>query len=922
MNIQRIFSLRLLVCAFFLHNAHALVQTTTNLAGAATTTAFHKKTGVWFIGSTAAAADDIILSYVGPVGSNAAGPNTETLNPTVVGGAAGGSTINLLALSDEVPYNVNNIRAVFVSSDNPDVLACGGENGTNTTLTPVTGHNILGLTAGSNNWTGSAYAFIAVGGDAQAAWGVATSGIGIVTVANTSNALALVGGATLPFAATSNFVTNNTNAATITGNPVLHWNSDLSRLYVGIQAASNGTNGSAVLALSIFRTNGNAVAQNFPIINNTFTALNTGADTDHSNIIGCNIANGQGATNYSVLALDTMKTSTGHNYLIVQGGKGVATAAPKQQIFALPLVDADGDYPGTLAMVTNTTTGLTSFKKTAIANTHLFTETVGGNPSVAMVGGNGLPINVGVANNITQMMAIGDAVYCSVQTSVAGDGTADQGGIFYSQAIFNSDGSIGGWTAWAKALPSSSAIGVNGCNFFAVDAIEGKIWTIPNAHNTHVLVSRWEQPTTQDTLVGSVNALLNGPCYSQLNLHQQVVNFGNNQKSRVALFGGNNTVVAVVTGSAAAGAGYKAVEVPTADWTVDTVKAVSVSLGLEKAGAVTALGWTNQGDNAQDSYVLAGTNGGLYALVQTTNSAGANLQFADLATNAAPCDGTYSWKALTAITDPVVSILSMQGTTTPVTFVLTQGTTHKLWRLSAATKLNLADLNATATLVWESSALNNTGNLPSFFYGMSSVMVTNNATASTLVISTDKGLYIADDVTKNDATQIAFAPLNLPNVFNPAHSLFTPLRTLANQDIYCVGNFLGQAPGGGWAPRATSALASINFGINPSQQYQPNTQCGGSVAAGYRLLAPSAYIKSFYTDGGRRFWIEQIIGDSKDGNTLHIIPFYIGTNDYNQTEVDDLPDTVIGSSKTFYWVNEMGAGYIMAGTDTGVIALQ
>lgn len=147
------------------------------------------------IGSTAAAADDVIITYAPP-----ATGTTETLVANTVKGIQN-KTITQLAISEQVPVNNSNIRAVYVASDGPTKLQVMRLNGMGTSLEKTTikdaagneNNRIIGLTG-----NGFFKFFLPVGHNAEVWWNN-NSTIGYVTLSNNTNdRLTYVGGNTTP----------------------------------------------------------------------------------------------------------------------------------------------------------------------------------------------------------------------------------------------------------------------------------------------------------------------------------------------------------------------------------------------------------------------------------------------------------------------------------------------------------------------------------------------------------------------------------------------------------------------------------------------------------------------------------------------------------------------------------------------------
>ena len=933
MNIQRLFSLQLLLCSGLLFKeAYSFVTASGEIKGNITQTFLHKRAGTWAIGSTGGADEPIISVALQLAGGAAAVVPTSVTGTNV--GEGGGESITALTVCDTSSADDDNVRIVYVKSETPTELHVTSNNEVSTFIADniikdADPSNITGIVALASNELDTIMMAVHAGG-----WGTNDSGICYATLSDDAeNTLTYVGKAndnTTAFAldaSTDQVKGASASAPTISdNNPVMHWCRNLNRWYVGIQGntGTDGADGITVLsAYSIDSNNENAITS-IPLVNgNHNSELKNGSNPENSNIIGCLKNGATVSVNYSILKIDSMFTSTGKDYLIVQGGLGTDEENPSRQIFALPLVGKTGDIPGALAYIDNITDKKSvSFSTTAIDETCLYTET----SFPAQVGQGPLPVTA-AKDVITQMMVIGDAVYCSVSTNAVQTATAVSG-LYRSQAEFDHTGQIVGWSIWTQVLPneaSGSSITNGSCSFFAVDAISGKIWTTPGNSLTTVRLSQWEQPKETDTFVGSVNALLEGPCYSQLTLNTAMSNYIAQQDAQLSLFGGNNKVIVVKTGEEN---GEAHIVQPTTDWTDSNSQAVDISLGLEKAGAVNTLAFTNQNSSNYNNYLLAGTNGGLYAFVETDGEAGIDISNGgdDIDTDDDPFDGTYSWKHVDAIgNEPVVKIVTMGGASNdaPVTFVLTHGAQHKLWRINAASEGNttLTTLNATAVLVWPADPLDNSSGLPCFFYDIASINGADSQNGSTLLLATNAGLYKAENPTEENGADMSFNRLDLSNESNSITSLFTQNGRLNPQTVCYTRQVLRQAPGGGWAPAVRSSLGQISFDVNPafdnqSQYYQALS--GDKVAQGNIPLGSS--IKNFFTDGGRRFYIEQVEGDSKNGCTLHTIPFH--SNDYLITEVDDLDDAAISAANTFYWINNMGAGYLMAGTDNGIIALQ
>lgn len=185
----------------------------------------------------------------------------------------------------------------------------------------------------------------------------------------------------------------------------------------------------------------------------------------------------------------TMHTRTHLPYLIVVGGNGQDT---KQEVYALPLVNNVADPAhGTLANVKLNPVDLfiNGNPKSFYARTFLIParqpdELFSNTDIAARVGFDGI-----LPSNITDIQVSNDAIFVSVED----DGNSLQGGIFYSQALFDSHGKIKGWTRWQRVTGNAQkTIG------FAFDQIDGNFWFMPgeNQQTFNVFRTLWSKGET------------------------------------------------------------------------------------------------------------------------------------------------------------------------------------------------------------------------------------------------------------------------------------------------------------------------------------------------------------------------------------------------------------------------------------------
>jgi len=243
----------------------------------------------------------------------------------------------------------------------------------------------------------------------------------------------------------------------------MFWDQQLQRLYMVTRILAANT-GNADGGLGIMM--GYLTVENGQQKLNFVKMAPDAAFTNGNQIIG-GIHGGVGQVRVVLDKVRVMHTSTGLSYLIVNGDSANGVPAnTTRKVFALPLVDKNSSPTdnswvtdaghGVLAAVTsapttNWSTGIfgkataeffysRTFTTPATAAGHLYSNTIAAtNP--ACVGG-------GLAGaDIADMVVMRDTVF--VTRSTQNDAPS---GIYYSQALFNADGTIKGWTNWARAF--------------------------------------------------------------------------------------------------------------------------------------------------------------------------------------------------------------------------------------------------------------------------------------------------------------------------------------------------------------------------------------------------------------------------------------------------------------------------------------
>lgn len=241
-------------------------------------------------------------------------------------------------------------------------------------------------------------------------------------------------------------VTEINNTAT------LYWNSYLSTLYIGLQlkASENSTSGARAVVAGII-TEGGVLSLRSIAPDAAFSST--------KNIVGERGGTGDAARTI-INKISSMHTSTYLDYLIVQGGNG--TIDHDRKLFALPLVnDPTSPALGQLAKKNqkprNNFNQDGRFISRVLAEPaeqagDLFTE----QDNAAFIGGSLTP------GRVRDIFVNGDTVFASIE-----DSQEQQGGIWYSQAIFNKEGLIAQWSPWRRAGAVGSIFG------FALDGHSG-----------------------------------------------------------------------------------------------------------------------------------------------------------------------------------------------------------------------------------------------------------------------------------------------------------------------------------------------------------------------------------------------------------------------------------------------------------------
>lgn len=699
------------------------------------------------------------------------------------------------------------------------------------------------------------------------------------------------------------------NNATVNQKVGLHWDSRLARLYTAINGTTAGAPGDGIKTVAVIEV---TVAGTLIIRSILPNGALVNGQTDKI-IAATQAAN---PLNVGIDQVRVMHNSTGPSYLITGGSKLENSA---NIIHALPLVDVgnpNDPNQGVLANKNAFNPVTHRFETPAVNNADLTSTS----DDFATVGMGPLPLqSTEPINNLT---VAGDTVYVSIDTQPFSN---NEVGVFYSQAQFDETGKIIRWTPWSKhAFPYygfSTETLPGPIKGFAVDAANGTVWAVNDYPNATVRLTAWDKgfvpDSTVQTLALTLNSQLTQGCYSVLDLDQSTRGF-TSTAGRYALFGGADRVAIAQISFAFNPPALNSAQFINNDFSIPANFGITqLPVG---AGAVTTLEYARQLTGTNSNFFFAGTNTGLYAF---TDGNGNGFDVSQLANvNQSPLS-TNRWQLVDGIQGAIVEI----KTTGNALYVMTtessktQPLSYNIYRLPFAT--NIATMAANKILI-ASSATGSLANT-SVFYGMQIIATQPDGSTEQLVIGTNNGLYQSKRIGGVQAAS------------SSADADWT-IISKTNGRLFNTIGYIDNAP----IPAAPpSTIWPINLvDLNKCKIYNNSIidQLAGSNDATPFAFVPAFFntniptsknantlepISYFWTDGLRRFIIAKNNGEFGGYNHLIVLPFDLiewGVNSIENQFVDSGVPLTVG---TYYWIRTIGAsGIILAGTDSGVIALE
>lgn len=710
----------------------------------------------------------------------------------------------------------------------------------------------------------------------------------------------------------------------------------LDRLFVGVRivTGNNATDiGRSVVVGQVDSTDNNKLVFR-PIVDESAVSV-------IDNIIAI-----EGATeSLGALNIRVMHSTPGPDYLIVNGGIG-ETVDIGNELYALPLVNdpCNPTIHGTLANVSSELQenihGKLVFTQPATAPLELYNS--GERP--ALVGDSELPIEPD--QQISDIVVVDDTVYVSLALTPTCDTSANDTGIFYSQAQFGNDGKIISWTPWTKrATPFNAFPGVtlpngschNGAvQFFDVDAKTGNIWIVEGSSCKLVGVTSWSTGILCNDLISQVRAALCDGSYSSLDLDQSTNGFLNNTIHRYALFGGVNKVVfarishaCLIDEENSSQTVIQNFSCPE-NFLVTELPSESGNPCPLISGCVQALQYSRNEANVDNGYFFAGTQQGLFAFSVDGNG----FNPSQLTTLDQPPFTTGSWQKIENIPGSVIAIkssglslyvLTQESTCTDpfkstLYSILFEDTLQKMF------EVNNIDIIAQTGVGIFSNVLSFNG-IQIVATGDPDDIVTVKQKEQ-LVLATNQGLFLSR-ADQNPERGIA-------NATNQTEANWTKIQPALG--AFMFSNVFGidtQPQQTVWPVSVQDPGFLMRFDRSSVHQFSvqgdPNNATNPPLFNGFipepfnavdscsfKTLDPINY---FFSDGARRFFLLNRTHDCSTKINVAALPF--DTYQWSLNQFDILDHPVLAKEQRFYWMHTIGvSGYVMAGTNCGVIGLQ
>jgi len=648
----------------------------------------------------------------------------------------------------------------------------------------------------------------------------------------------------------------------------------------------------------------------------------------------------------------TMKTSTNKSYLIVNGGIEKVGTGPQRgnEIYCLR-------YSNTSMVVVQNNVNANSLQNGYAASV------LAGDVSVSLTVGGG-PAPWDKQYYASDMRVVGDAVYVSFN-AVARDGSNDPGD-WSSQAIFDNNGVIIGWTAWERVLKTYGGTnvgpflmsGADPISLFSVDGLTGKIWAVNGgiaADGSAILAnqvyrSKWsfdpvlpkkrssfEQVESAVSLVEALDRFSTFNTYGCsccLDIPKGIPGLGNSANADVslALFGSFEKVVFAFTsyGNANATVG----DFSSATYVKETT--------LPSSCVVRSLGYSRVplGTLSSKGYFFAGCDKGLYVYSHSTSFTGFDTTMAGGLTNAAATPFStagggveFTWRKMAAsLITGAISHIESDGT---YLYVVEQDVTSidsnkcRIWRITIGENVTAMETTAACVKIAESG---DTNSIPE-----NAIITGFKLTSGEFgygqfgLISTNAGLFRSN--VPMSAVTLGTAHWATVDSSNSYYSLFAPKRvpTPASTAISSKDGSMDKFFGihftdpDGLNYYQNSQFDSISTLTVLNSTITVSGYTNASMAAAPSPIEDVDRSLYFYTDGGRRLYTR--FDPSEDTyNAMRILPYYGqpwgATEPFATEELGQVNGNTVRIPRIHWIENISSAGVILAGTDQGVLALE
>jgi hypothetical protein len=554
----------------------------------------------------------------------------------------------------------------------------------------------------------------------------------------------------------------------------MHWDPTTERLYIGTKDAGSTIENKVNLMVGRVDTDSIELVGAAPLL--------AGAD---KNIVSFQSGTIGTAGAYSMNHINSMETSTGGHYIIVQCDQSIdqteanlpTHATSSRGVFALPVVKTNATVAniGKLAVKGGFTTPATTAAHMHQGAADIAIANI--DPE-ALVGGALAPVTSSAS--ITDMQVAGDTVYISSKPGASGEG--DAFGIFASTAIFDVNGIIKGWTAWTRVG------GINSEVFnIAIDQSTGNFWMSYKGTTTAdtIGVTEWGAGRGVASLddieqvglyLGEKFPASSGGIFSAKSFQNGTPSIGTDNGWSVFTGLGKVALVAMATGN------YPKTIVPDLGFTAGSAEMDDDLSKLYSGGALSSINEiycseVSRSAGTTNGWLFAGGQKGLAVLAKTDGTGWSGAVGAGLVNKTSPDLSIFSFKLLPDIPGPVYA-LHADGTNV---YAMTDKALYKIAMTAGKFKSTTPDALA-ATKIYDCA-------VDEYMLAMEGVAGGPAAIKARGFIATTKAIYYNTDW--NAATQNSdFSPA-ARTVTPPAGMFVQSMKFLQGGKAVTTGNVVG-----------------------------------------------------------------------------------------------------------------------------------